>query len=220
MFPVDTKLVESLHDPATFMKHLNGEHNPNQERDYPNFLAFFQGEIEKMGWEAVLQEYVFKGDERADAMLVRLYAGMFVRQLLMLRGRNVVGLLNSCPGFLHPFIHLGFGVEFRQPVIIAEGLAEACCHDEWIGKLLLTAEEAAKASPPSKSRTLVDLLDEIRANKELSNAAHWDDGNKIRDGILARAGETMIRIAAQYTVKPEELEKRTAEMTNAASTLN
>lgn len=28
-------------------------------------------------------------------------------------------------GFLHPLIHLGFGVEFDQPAIVAEALAQA-----------------------------------------------------------------------------------------------
>lgn len=43
------------------------------------------------------------------------------------------------------------------------------------------------------------------------------DGNKIRDGILARAGDRMIDIAAQVRVKAEQLEEKSAEMTNAAA---
>lgn len=39
-------------------------------------------------------------------------------------------------GFLHPMIHLGFGVEFQQPAIIAEALAQAAVHDNWIGYVL------------------------------------------------------------------------------------
>ena len=43
---------------------------------YPDFLAFFQAEIERLGgWEATLLEYLFKGDERADDMLIRMFAG-------------------------------------------------------------------------------------------------------------------------------------------------
>jgi Questin oxidase-like len=119
-------------------------------------------------------------------------------------------------GFLHPLIHLGFGIEFRQPAIIAEALAQAAVHDNWIGKLLLPAEKAAQEDPPKEIKTLVELLDEIHADKKLSNAAHWDDGNKIRDGILARAGDRMLGVAKQYTVNPEDLEWRTPEMINAA----
>lgn len=44
---------------------------------YEDFLRFWQDEMEKKGWENVLNEYVFAGDERADDMLTRLYAGAF-----------------------------------------------------------------------------------------------------------------------------------------------
>lgn len=65
------------------------------------------------GYQVAINEYCLKGDERADDMLVRLHAG-----------------------FLHPMIHLGFGIEFKQPAIIAEALAQAAVHDNWIGYVL------------------------------------------------------------------------------------
>lgn len=63
---------------------------------------------------------------------------------------------------------------------------------------------------------MVELLDEIRADKELSTAAHWEDGNKIRDGIMLRASNVMIQYGSQWKVNPDALKKKTAEMTNAA----
>ena len=121
-------------------------------------------------------------------------------------------------GFLHPIIHLGFGVEFQQPVIVAEALAQAAAHDNWISVFLQGAEKAAASS--SDSTSLVVLLDDIRANQKLSTAADWGDGNKIRDGILVRAPNEMIKYASQFRVKEQELEAKTAEMTNAASKCN
>ena len=44
-------------------------------RYYTDFLVFYQNEIEEKGWQAVLNEYLFKGDERSDDMLVRIFAG-------------------------------------------------------------------------------------------------------------------------------------------------
>jgi Questin oxidase-like len=61
----------------------------------------------------------------------------------------------------------------------------------------------------------VDLLNEIHANKKLSTAAEWGDGNKIRDGIMKRAPEEMIGYASQWSAKPEKLEDETAEMISA-----
>ena len=182
--PVERSTLEDLHDPSKFVSYLGNQ------KHYHTFLEFFQSEIEKDGWQDVLQKYLFAGDERADKMFVRMYAG-----------------------FLHPIIHLGYGIEFKQPAIIAEALAQAACHDDWIGKLLLPAENAAKNNQQSKS--IVELLDAIHTDKELKNAARWEDGNKIRDGILVRAGQAMIDHASRFHVKPDELEYKTAEMTNA-----
>lgn len=111
---------------------------------------------------------------------------------------------------------MGFGVEFKQPAIVAEGLAEAAVHDSWIGSFMLGAEKAA-ASIAGKGKNMVDLLDEIRADRKLSTAAEWADGNKIRDGILVRAPEAMFKYASQWKVGADDLVEKTAEMTNAAS---
>ena len=75
------------------------------------------------------------------------------------------------------------------------------------------AEEAATSQSSSKS--LVQLIHESRTNKKLRDSAHWDDGNKVRDGVLVRAPNEMISLASQWRVKPDELEEKTAEMINA-----
>lgn len=56
-------------NPDHFKKYLG------KENHYHDFLLFWQNEIEEKGWEIVLNEYVFAGDERADDMLTRMYAG-------------------------------------------------------------------------------------------------------------------------------------------------
>lgn len=104
-------------------------------------------------------------------------------------------------------------MEFKQPSIIAEALAQAAVHDNYMGKFFLPAEKAAAAQ--SSSKGLVELLHEIHADEKLSTAAHWEDDNKIRDGIFIRAPDEMIKYASQYKVGEEELELKTAEMTNS-----
>ena len=44
-------------------------------KHFSDFFAFFQEEIEKKGYEQVLLEYVFKGDEIAEVVYARLFAG-------------------------------------------------------------------------------------------------------------------------------------------------
>ena len=111
-------------------------------------------------------------------------------------------------------IHLGFGVEFKQPAIIVEALAQACIHDGWMGSFLHSAEDAAQDAKSSTS--LVELIQEARGNDKLRKSAHWEDGNKLRDGVFVRAPDEMISLASRWRVKPEELDLKTAEMINAA----
>ncbi|CAF9922935.1 MAG: hypothetical protein HETSPECPRED_005195 [Heterodermia speciosa] len=169
--PLDDKVVQDLNDYKKFQQYLGNE------KYYHDYLVFFGREIDKKGYEKVINEYLLKG-------------------------------------FLHPIIHLGFALEFNQPALVAEALAQAAAHDTYMSKFFLPAEKAAATEERSKS--LVELLDEIRADQKLSTAAHWNDGNKIRDGILIRAPDEMITYASQYKVSENELEEKTAEMTNAA----
>ncbi|ORY19300.1 hypothetical protein BCR34DRAFT_621122 [Clohesyomyces aquaticus] len=185
---LEQSVVQDMHVPERYKVYLG------DEKYYHDFLIFFEKEMEEKGWHDVLNEYVFKGDERADDMLVRMFAG-----------------------FLHPLIHLGFGVEFQQPAIIAEALAQAAVHDTWVGKLFKGCEKQVKENGTQnvEKETLVHILEAIREDKKLSEAAKWEDGNKIRDGILKRAPEEMIKYATQYVVSEDRLEEQTAEMINA-----
>jgi len=81
----------------------------------------------------------------------------------------------------------------------------------------MSAEKAASSQKPSNgSWSILGLLGSIRNNKALTHSAHNEDENKIRDGVLKRAGDQMIHLASQVKVRPEEVEERTAEMFNAA----
>ncbi|KAI1615430.1 hypothetical protein EDD36DRAFT_451342 [Exophiala viscosa] len=183
-FPVEKQNVQEMSDPAKFKNFLG------QEQYFHDYEIFFRKEMEDKGWETVLNEHVFSGGDHAESMLVRMFAG-----------------------FLHPLIHLGFGVEFKQPAIIVEALAQAAIHDGWTGKFLLAAEKAA--SETSESKSLVQLIHEGRKNEKLVNSPQSEDGNKLRDGVFVRAPDEMNALAAQWRVSPDELQQKTAEMINA-----
>lgn len=94
-------------------------------------------------------------------------------------------------------------------------------HDSWTKPLLIGAEEAAKSNgaDPKSTKTVVELLKDMQADKKLKAAPQWKDGNKIRDGILKRAPDEMVKYAAQYVISEDQLEEKTAEMINAAGTI-
>jgi hypothetical protein len=183
---VDYQLVQELSNEAKFYDTIG------EITQYTTFLVFFQQQIDKKGWKEVVTEYCFSRSRVAEVMLARLYEGAY-----------------------HPMIHLGLGIEFNQPSIIAEALAQAAAHDSSnIGTFFLNSEqEAAIAYPPQRPKSLVTLLHEVRANDAIRTAPRWEDfGNKMRDGVLQRAGQEMTSLASQFRIKPEELERRTAEM--------
>lgn len=163
-----------------------------KEKHYPDFLRFFQSEIEKSSWEQVLSRYVFEGDAAADTLFTRLFAG-----------------------FLHPAIQLMYGAEWAQPAMVAMALAQTAVHSNDLGPFLLEAEQAAK-SGEGDMPSIKELYEAVRGDEKLAAAAQFKDGNKIRDGVLKRAREEMMAVVGRVRVKSEELEERTVEMYNAA----
>ncbi|OQE24965.1 hypothetical protein PENFLA_c009G11039 [Penicillium flavigenum] len=189
VLPASQDVIQSMHDVAKFQEHLGKEEN------YPNYLAFFQHEIDAKGVGGVLGEYLFAGDERAENMMCRLFAGL-----------------------VHPLIHLGFGIEFNQPAIVAQGLAQTAVHDDWLGRaFLLPAEKMAGGIGKPGQKSLLQLINEMRADKALVQSVQWSDSNKIKDGVLHRAPEQMLKYASQFTVSEDQMEERLADMINTVA---
>lgn len=67
--PVEESVVQDMSDAQCFQKFLGNE------KYYNDYLKLFQREIGRKGWEAVINEYVFAGNDRAEAMLARMFAG-------------------------------------------------------------------------------------------------------------------------------------------------
>jgi hypothetical protein len=80
---------------------------------YPAYLLFFHKEIERIGGMETLEKYFFssaansggKQNKKGPRMFTRLFSGAF-----------------------HPWIHLGFALEFRDQVTLAEAFAQAAIH--------------------------------------------------------------------------------------------
>lgn len=181
--PSDEGVIRSLNDKTKFREALG------KEKNYPNFLEFFQREIEQKGAEKVLGEYILAEDDNAENMLARTFGGL-----------------------LHPLIHLGFAIEFNQPALVAEALAQTAVHEDWTGpRFLFPAEKAAGGVGKPGKKTMLQLLEEAAADKKLARSATWEDGNKLRDGVLKRAPEEMIKYAAQFTVSEEQVQEKFAE---------
>lgn len=182
-----------------------------RERHYPDLLAFFQREIDRrgpLGWRDVLAEHVFGGgaatattddDERRTDTLVRLFSG-----------------------FVHPLIQLMYGVEWEQPAVVAEALAQAGVHGDEIRDFLVGSEalaaklHAGGAEEDYRMPSIASLYEQAAAHDKIASSVRNEDGNKLVQGVLTRAKDEMVALAAKVRVRPEELEERTVEMYNEA----
>lgn len=183
---VDSQMVEKLADEEIMYETLG------TITQYTSFLVFFKQHIDEHGWKETVNKYVFSRSKVAEKMLARMYEGAY-----------------------HPIIHLGLGIEFQQPVIIAEALAQAAAHDDsHIGTLFEACEaQAGIAYPPKTPKSLIQLLQEVHNNETIRSAPRWEDfGNKMRDGVVGRACMEMAFLASQFRITPQDLERRTAEM--------
>ncbi|KAI1487490.1 hypothetical protein F5X96DRAFT_649724 [Biscogniauxia mediterranea] len=159
---------------------------------YPDFLAYFQAEIERLGWQKTIHEHMFKGDERSEDMLLRMFAGL-----------------------VHPLLQLMYGVEWQQPAMVAMGLAQAAVHRDELRAFIHASEEAAKSASTPMPR-ITSLLDAVRADKQLSTSCTMDELTKIDGGHFSKVGDEAVKIASQVKVNPDELEERTVEMYNTS----
>jgi hypothetical protein len=164
-------------------------------RNYATFFRFFQDEIERIGWQDTLKEYLFKDDARGRDMQSRLFAGV-----------------------LHPLIQLLYGLEWEQPMIIAAALAQTAVHrDDHHEFLALAAKKAESDLAPPKMETIPGLYEDVVKNETLVKSSHWEDSNRVFDGVLAREKEEMVNLAARVRVDENELDERAAEMVHNAA---
>jgi hypothetical protein len=169
-------------------------------------LRYFQDEMEQRGWQAVVAEHLFAEDNvRSRDLLGRLFAGL-----------------------LHPLIQLMFGLEWAQPAIIAEGLAQAAVHKDNVVEFFDRAERRAAereaSSTPRETAPLIQLIQEVgrsRRNKgdheKLARSPLWGDASQVQDGVFARALDEAVEVASRIRVREEDLEERTAEMLHTAA---
>jgi hypothetical protein len=66
---IQSTLVEDMTEPSVFKRCLGREEN------FLNFCLFFEKEIDRIGYQAVLQKYLVGGSVVADDILCRIYMG-------------------------------------------------------------------------------------------------------------------------------------------------
>lgn len=118
-------------------------------------------------------------------------------------------------GLLHPIIHLGYGLEFKQPSVVAEALASAAIHVTFAEPICLPAEQLAKQRRPDTKTSIMSLAARLRDDPVvLASISEEDTHNKLLSDLMPGAGANVHDVISQYTVEPEQLQVKLAEMMN------
>ncbi|KAK2014991.1 hypothetical protein LZ32DRAFT_527431 [Colletotrichum eremochloae] len=189
MWDYNTPYQTGLRDTDVESKHLDLQ-NPlvfkqalGKDENYAEFLRFFEKEILDKGVPEVLQFYLLNGSELANDIFYRLWTDL-----------------------MHPAIHLGCGLEFNQPSIIAEALAGACVHQNWARVFLAPTENSSGPQSDFTTSPFIDMLESLRNDPLIASGVKHDDPfNKIPDGLLKRvSGEAFAPHLSKFQCSAEK----------------
>ncbi|KAJ7834253.1 hypothetical protein B0H14DRAFT_3462206 [Mycena olivaceomarginata] len=132
---------------------------------YPDYLEFFSFAIAKHGVSRVLERYVFSPEANGNGVLML--------------GRFVGGLV-------HPYIQAGFGIEFGQDFMVAQGLAQAAVTEAegasvmdasgcrcWFSFVTFTTSRASSLDPTLQMVSPPRRLDPARSAAIRAIYAKW-----------------------------------------------
>ncbi|KAJ7168541.1 hypothetical protein C8R46DRAFT_897702 [Mycena filopes] len=166
---------------------------------YADYLDFFSSQIAILGVTQVMREYVFTASANGNGtmMLIRLVSGL-----------------------MHPFIQLGYGIEFGQDFMVAQGLAQAAVTPTGAVPLFDMPQAMPSLAHPPTSLSLLELLREAYESPLLVPVMPYDSEalmiKRLRDWLSdpKRAAEIR-RIYAKWTIDldggDEEIERKVRE---------
>ncbi|KAF9021105.1 hypothetical protein BDP27DRAFT_1439345 [Rhodocollybia butyracea] len=126
---------------------------------YSGFVTFFENKVASAGVVRTLEEFVFSpaANEKGKSMLVRLMSGI-----------------------LHPFILVGYGLEFGYDALVSTGLASAAMHNPDAPELFDKEKTDASAG-----LTALEILELSYKSPVLKPAVPYDPDAIIPDRIKA-----------------------------------
>lgn len=106
-------------------------------------------------------------------------------------------------------------------MIVVEALAQAAITERWLEDTCDLATKKVTENQPTHRKTanpsVLSLYSSLRHDPVISNAVQANDPpNKLRDGLIARAKHAIVPYLAQFTVLPDQLEQKVAELANSS----
>ncbi|PFH50516.1 hypothetical protein AMATHDRAFT_144896 [Amanita thiersii Skay4041] len=143
-------------------KHLGNQHA------YGAYLKFFTERISHIGVHRTFEQYLFDktANDNGVNMLIRLVSGA-----------------------VHPFIHVGYGIEFESDLIIAAGLAQAAIHVPQTPEIFDLGAEAETAGDTTNGLTLLEILREVYDSDILKPVMPYDPNALVNARLKAAVSE-------------------------------
>jgi hypothetical protein len=117
-------------------------------------------------------------------------------------------------GIMHPVLHLGYALEYAQPALVAEALAQAAIHERNNDALSLffpTTEKAARENQKSGQKGLLQLMQEIGQDAKMRESFKGPELERIKN-VINNAFDGIVHHTMQYTIAAEDVEMRILEM--------
>ncbi|ODN80020.1 hypothetical protein L202_03881 [Cryptococcus amylolentus CBS 6039] len=178
---------------------------------YSLYLPFFHSEIARLGSQGALIEYVFSPQANWEPFTPSAYSSTGKQSKP--KTPNMLNRLMA--GALHPMIHVGFGLEFVDPIVLAEGLAEAAIHPDslitpFISPSLTQSwltSPVPSPSPSSPAPSLAELYTALVNNPTLKPVPYNPD-SMINDQLLSAVsdgrGEALVGLVEGWEVPLKE----------------
>jgi hypothetical protein len=174
-----------LHSPSITKENFT-QHLSNRAY-WTDYQAFFQKELESSTPEKILNEYLWRPD-----MLHRLESGA-----------------------IHPLIHIGYGLEFNNPLILSEGLAMCAVTSTLLRPVIEPQIQLrSEQSHQPKRKTLKEIYEEILQDDRFSDLNKFADENRLEDFFKRQGAKVLNEYLSQIQVEPteEDIKKRFAEL--------
>lgn len=161
-------------------------------RAYSRYIAFFHGEVARLGRDEAVRHYIFSPAGNGAA------GGGHPRNLLLLYG-----------GVLHPLLHIGFGLEFGDDVLVAEGLAQTCLHELGVLPELFPPGWPERAPLPEPASgyapSLLDIYFEFCRDRVLDPGPYDPDAlisTRLQNAVATPEKQARLReLAARWDVR-------------------
>ncbi len=114
-----------------------------------------------------------------------------------------------------------YGVEWEQPAIVAEGLAQAAIHRNSFGAFFAKVDEAARSRGSANKaprRPLVELCENIRSEQpKLAQGPKYDDDDVFAALMGRLSDESAAFIADSISVDPDHIEEGIDQMVHTSA---